>query len=211
MDMRGRDLTRLVFAVFCCGLCSVASAEPAPPLSAAEVPAHNRADLKEPPPRPAASDAAEKAKLVFDAIVAGRPELAESAFFPRAAFLLVKDMRDPGKYYDRLKRRFVDDIHDLHRRMAGISDAKFERFELANRGGFVRVHEEGNRLPYWASRHSFIHYRTAGRLERLEVRVLITWDDHWYVIHLNEFRTAPLARDAVLPGSGGTGAKVTTR
>jgi hypothetical protein len=211
MDLRARALSRLFFATLCYGLCGVASAEPALPPSTTEVPAHNRADLKEPPPRPPAADAAEKAKLLFEAIVADRPELADSVFFPRPAFLLVKDMRDPGKYYDRLKRRFVEDIHDLHRRIAGIANAKFERFELANRGGFVRVHEEGNRLPYWASRHSFIHYRTEGRAERLEVRVLITWDDRWYVIHLNEFRAAPLTRDAVLPGSGAAGAKVTTR
>jgi hypothetical protein len=26
-----------------------------------------------------------------------------------------------------------------------------------------------------------------GQPRQFEVRVLITWDDHWYVIHLNEF------------------------
>jgi hypothetical protein len=107
-----------------------------------------------------------------------------------------------------LKRRFVQDIHELHARLTDPANAKFERFELANRGGFVRVHEEGNRLPYWAARHSFIHYRTAGRIERLEVRVLISWDDRWYVIHLNEFRTGALANEARTPGSE---AKVTSR
>lgn len=165
---------------------------PAAPIA---VPPHNRADLKEPPPRPPASDAADKAQRLFEAIVADAPERAEEVFFPRAAFLLVKDIPDPGKYYDRLKRRFELDVHALHASIEDPTNAKFERFELASRGGFVRVREEGNRLPYWASRHSFIHYRTAGKLERLEVRVLISWDDRWYVIHLNEFR-AGIAAEA---------------
>ena len=48
-------------------------------------------------------------------------------------------------------------------------------------------HEEGNRLPYWAARHSTLHFRIGPAAQRLEVRVLISWDAHWYVIHLNEF------------------------
>jgi hypothetical protein len=163
------------------------------------VPAHNRADLKEPPARPPASDAAEKAQRLFEAIVADAPARAEEVFFPRAAFLLVKDIPDPGKYYDRLKRRFEQDIHALHASLKDPASARFERFELANRGGFVRVHEEGNRLPYWAARHSFIHYRAAGKSERLEVRVLITWDDRWYVIHLDEFRSGVAVQAARAP------------
>jgi hypothetical protein len=186
------------------------SAQTAPTHSrdASVVPLHNRADLNEPPPRPPASEAADKAKRLFDAIVADAPERAEDVFFPRAAFLLVKDIPDPGKYYDRLKRRFDSDVHALHASLADPASARFERFELANRGGFVRVHEEGNRLPYWASRHSFIHFRLRGQLQRLEVRVLITWDDHWYVIHLNEFRSGALANQGVQAGAG---AKVTNR
>ena len=188
----------IVFGV--CSAVAWAEAEPLQPPQA--VPPHNRADLKEPPPRPAASDAAEKAKRLFEAILADAPERAEDVFFRRAAFLLVKDIPDPGKYYDRLKRRFESDIHTLHASLADPANARFERFELANRGGFVRVREEGNKLPYWASRHSFIHYRVAGKAQRMEVRVLITWDDRWYVIHLNEFRTGnveqpPSARPAV--------------
>jgi hypothetical protein len=108
-------------------------------------------------------------------------------FFPRPAFLLVKDIRDPGAYFDQLHKRFASDIHALHARLPGLAQASFERFELARRGGFVKVREEGNRLPYWASRHSLLHYVSGGQKHSFEVRVLITWDDQWYVIHLNEF------------------------
>jgi len=97
-------------------------------------------------------------------------------------------MRDPGRYYDRLRSRFDQDIHTLHAALEDPASARFERFELARRGGFVRAHEEANLLPYWASRHSFVYYRAGNQVRRFEVRVMITWDDRWYVIHLNEFR-----------------------
>lgn len=165
--------------VVCSALLSVTAA-------AEDVPAHNHADLKEAPPRPAAASAEALAEKLFAAIVADDPEAAAPLFFPRAAFLLVKDIKDPGKYWDQLHARFVADIHALHARLP-FPDARFVRFELSGRGGFMKVHEEGNRLPYWAARHNTLHFRSGERRQSFEVRVLITWDDRWYVIHLNEF------------------------
>lgn len=150
----------------------------------ANVPAHNAATLTSPPPRPAFED--DQARRLFDAIVHDDPARAAELYFPRDAFLQVKAMHDPGRYWDRLKKRFDDDIHALHRALP--EGATFERFELARRGGWVAVGEEGNRLPYWAARHSWLHYRVGTRPGKLEVRVLITWDDRWYVTHLNEFK-----------------------
>jgi hypothetical protein len=124
---------------------------------------------------------------LFAAILSDDPRAAADVFFPRAAFLLVKDMRDPGRYYDRLFAQFERDVHALHASIPSSerASAVFERFELASRGGWVKPHEEGNKLPYWASRHSFIHYRAAGQPRKLEVRVLISWEDQWYLIHLS--------------------------
>ena len=161
-------------------------AEPPPPAAAA-IPEHNRPKQPKPPPRPAASSAEARIRRLFEAIVRDDPALAHDVFFPRDAFLLVKDIRDPGRYYDQLHARFIADIHALHRRLPGLAQARLVRFELAQRGGFVAEHEEGNRLPYWASRHSFLYYEADGESHRVEIRVLITWDDQWYVIHLNEF------------------------
>jgi hypothetical protein len=151
------------------------------------IPPHNRPDQTVPPPRPPASEVADKIRAVFEAILRDDPALAAHSFFPRDAFLLVKDIKDPGAYYDQLRRRFDSDIHALHASVPGIERAKFDRFELVQRGGYVPPHAEGNRLPYWASRHSLLHYRLDGQARHFEVRVLITWDDRWYVIHLSEF------------------------
>jgi hypothetical protein len=135
--------------------------------------------------RPPIGDFAARAELLFDAILRDDPKVASDVFFPRFAFLQVKAIPDPGRYYDKLYARFEQDLHALHKTLA--ADARFERFELAKRGGYVRPGEEGNHLPYWAARHCFLHYREGGRAKKFEVRVLITWEQRWYLIHLNEF------------------------
>lgn len=155
-----------------------------------EIPPQNRPDRKEPPPRPPLGDAEDRARLLFEAILHDDPARAEPFFFPREAFLVIKAMARPERYYDRLHARFARDIHALHAAIPerDRANARFERLELVRRGGFVRVGEEGNRLPYWASRHSFVHYRVGEARRKLEVRVLITWGERWYVIHLSEFK-----------------------
>jgi hypothetical protein len=141
----------------------------------------------EPPPRPPVGDAEAGARALFDAVVHDEPARAAAFFFPRDAFLQVKAMAHPERYYDRLRARFEQDIHALHASTSELSRAVFERLELVERGGYVAVGEEGNKLPYWASRHSFLHYRVDGKPRKLELRVLITWQERWYVIHLSEF------------------------
>lgn len=152
------------------------------------IPPENRANLKQAPPRPPAGDAETKARVLFDAIVHDDPQRAMTFFFPREAFSKVKNMAKPDRYYGRLLARFEADIHQLHRDTPDLDRAKFDHLELVKRGGWVPVGGEGNRLPYWASRHSWLHYRVGESMRKIEVRVLITWGEHWYVIHLSEFK-----------------------
>lgn len=140
-----------------------------------------------PSARPALGDLEARARLLFEAIVRDDPAYASAIFFPRDAFLQVKAMQNPGRYFDRLEARFVQDIHTLHRTLPDLKRAAFAHVELVHRGGWVKPGEEGNRLPYWASRHSSLVYRVGKELRRLELRVLITWQDRWYVIHLSDF------------------------
>jgi len=174
--------TRLpvVLGLLVSSMAVVAAADP-------PVPEHNRASLREAPPRPAVGDAADKARRLFEAIRRDDPSSIADFFLPRDAFRLIKAITNPDRRYDQLFRAYEEDIHELHASLRGLDRAQFSRFELVRRGGWVIVGEEGNRLPYWVSRHSFMEYRVDGRPVRFEVRVLITWNDHWYVTHLNEF------------------------
>ncbi len=141
-----------------------------------------------PPPRPSDDGRLQAiGRALFDAIVHDDPALADAMFFPREPFLKVKAMQDPGRYWDQLHARFVKDIHALHAGMPDAAHAQYERLDLSGRGGYVRPGEEGNRLPYWAARHNVLRYREGNERRTLEVRVLITWNDCFYVIHLSEF------------------------
>lgn len=151
------------------------------------IPEHNRASLRDPPPRPAVGDAADKARRLFEAIRRDDPSSIADFFLPRDAFRLIKAITNPDRRYDQLFAAYEQDIHELHASLRGLDRATYVGLNLIRRGGWVPVGEEGNRLPYWVSRHSTMEYRVDGRSIRFEVRVLITWDDHWYVTHLNEF------------------------
>lgn len=153
-----------------------------------EIPAHNRADLRQAPPRPPVGKANERAARLFDAIVHDDPSRALDFFFPRDAFLLVKGITDPGALYDRIQRAYVKDIHILHAELADLDKARFVRLELSRRRSWVVPREESNRLPYWAQRHNAIVYQVGKEERRIEVRTMIAWDDEWYITHLREFR-----------------------
>ena len=150
-------------------------------------PPHNEPGLEAAPPRPAVGSAAERAKRLLEAIRRDDPAIAKDFFLPREAFLFVKAIAEPGAYWDRLYRRYEQDIHALHESLPDLADASFERLEIIRRGGWVDVREEGNRSPYWVSRHSSLVYRANGDEHRFEVRVLITWDDEWFITHLSDF------------------------
>lgn len=152
------------------------------------IPAHNAARLSaNPPPRPPVGDAEEKARRLFEAVKRDDPSSVADFFLPRGAFALIKAIANPDRRYDVLFRAYVEDVHELHASQRDIARGTFARFELARRGGWTPIGEEGNRLPYYASRHSWLHYTVDGRPRSFEVRVMITWDDHWYITHLNEF------------------------
>lgn len=152
-----------------------------------DVPPENARSRSTPPERPPPGDAEERARRLFDAIVNDDPDRTMDFFFPREAFLVLKGMADPGQYYDRLLARYLQDIHTLHADTPRLDEAEYVRLELIRRGGWVGVGEEGNRLPYWVSRHSRIVYRVGSEERTLEVRVLITWGQRWYITHLSEF------------------------
>lgn len=173
-----RGLAVATFILVCASAAVAAAKPPVPAARAAEA---------EPPPRPSSEGAQEPARSLFRAIVEDEPALVDGFFFPRDAFVQVKAMARPERYWERLHARFVADIHALHRRIPDLAQASFVRLELTSRGGYVRPGEEGNKLPYWAARHAWLHYRVGAQTRKLEVRVLITWRDTWYVIHLDEF------------------------
>lgn len=153
------------------------------------IPAHNRAELTEPPPRPGPGDLEERGRRLLDAIIHDEPARATDLFLSREAFRAIKGIADPDALWERIFRMYEGDIHELHESLgADAARAEFVRFEFSRRRGWVQVREESNRLPYWAQRHNWLVYRVGTEERRIEVRTMIAWDDRWYITHLSEFR-----------------------
>ncbi|MBK6577885.1 MAG: hypothetical protein IPG17_17135 [Sandaracinaceae bacterium] len=157
------------------------------PLSAQDipVPAGNRRNLTEAPPRPGMGDVEERARVLLAAIVADDPARAMDFFMPREIFAAIKGISDPDGLHARIVRMYENDIHTLHGTVP--ADAEFVRFEFSGRRSWVVLREETNRLPYWAQRHNHIVYRSGGQEHRILVRTMIAWDERWYITHLSDF------------------------
>ncbi|MEM1417265.1 MAG: hypothetical protein AAGH15_20375 [Myxococcota bacterium] len=152
-------------------------------------PATNDPRLEEPPRRPGAEGAQERARQLFEAIKQDDPALGMPFFMPREVFRQIKGVADPDRFYDRMLAMFEADVHALHAELGEDAEAAtFVRLELSRRRGWVGVREESNRLPYWAQRHNTLVYRVGEQERTFEVRTLNAWDGEWYLTHLREFR-----------------------
>lgn len=155
------------------------------PALADAIPLHNQKTQSEAPPLPGLGDAVSRAQTLVEAIKAQKPELAHDWFLPREAFRLIKATKNPDALYDRLLRAYDRDIVALHEELG---QASFVRLELSRRRQWVLPGVEANLLPYWAQRHNWLIVSDGKKERRIEVRVMIAWDDRWYITHLSEFR-----------------------
>lgn len=138
-------------------------------------------------PRPDPMLAETMVRRLFDAIVADDPSLAADAFFPAAAFDLVKAMDEPGRYHKKLLAWFDEDIHIEHKRYPDVAGLEYAGFE-PGKCKWMEIHTEGNKLPYWACRYNAFYGKRDDIKKKFELRVMINWGSSWYVTHLGPVR-----------------------
>ncbi len=130
--------------------------------------------------------------LLWQAIVENDAALAEPAFFPKAAYELVKDIEKPGAdWKHRLLKAFGRNISEYHKKLGddpkaltflGL-DVDEKRVKWIDRG------KEGNKLGYYRVTRSKLRYSEPGGKERtLELTSLISWRGEWFVVHLHGFK-----------------------
>ncbi len=162
---------------------SSASASPVASVSASASAPVDPLNRAEPPLQ--SEDLTSQARHLFEAIQADDPGKADDFFFPRAPFIPLKDVGNPGHYWDYLHRAYVKDIHDLHQRhQQTLKDGEFLSFELGSTPGWVKPGEEANKIGYFRTFTSHLRYRAAGALHSIDVKVIISWDHRWYITHL---------------------------
>ncbi|MCS6899021.1 MAG: hypothetical protein NZX77_04540 [Polyangiaceae bacterium] len=147
-----------------------------------------RVNLERPPLE--SEDLTGQARRLFEAIQGNEPSKASDFFFPKEPFLVLKDIKSPGKYWDQLYRVYEEDIRKLHRKYRkDLEGATFEGFALGSIPTLVKPGEEGNKISYHRTFRGKLCYRTAQGKERFfEVRVMISWAGRWYITHLLPFK-----------------------
>lgn len=129
-----------------------------------------------------------RARGLFDAVVQNNAALGEDMWFPREPFLILKDIKDPGKYWDQLHRAFVKDVEKLHKKRKSWEGAELVKFEPGSPPKWVKPGDEGNKIGYYRTVKGNLVYTAEGKTHKLEVRVMISWQNRWYITHLGKFK-----------------------
>jgi hypothetical protein len=131
-----------------------------------------------------------------------RPALP--SFFPRAAYIQVKQIGNAGTdYRDRLLSNFRADIHAAHLLLArsGGQRATLVGVRVPKQWAWIPPGYCYNRVGYWHAPGSRLIYRQNGRIRSFGVYSLISWRGQWYVVHLAVWNQ-PGTVDAPSAGSG---------
>ncbi|XXY14209.1 hypothetical protein WME88_38815 [Sorangium sp. So ce216] len=153
----------------------------------ADAPATFAADNKVEPPLES-KDLTERASALFDAIVKNEPALAEAFWFPKAPFIPLKDVKDPGKYWDNLHAAYLNDVKAMHRKRKSWEGARFVGFQVGSRPKWVPPGDEANKIGYYRSLHGKLKYELDGKPASLDVHTIISWQGRWYITHLGDFK-----------------------
>lgn len=133
--------------------------------------------------RPDFKSAESMSERIVSAIRYGDAKSQENLFFPRDAFMALKDIPDAAKYYDQLIQEFEGHVRRQHLRFKTSTELKFQKFKP----GFCKwkaVGTEYNKIPYWSCYRSEITALDGDKTVTIPVKVMINWGANWYVTHL---------------------------
>ena len=139
-------------------------------------------------PEPAVDELQARAKKLFEAIQKDEPDIALALFFPKDAFVAMKDMKDPSAYWDKLVKQYKSAIHFYHRKLGKkASEAEFELLELNTKSQvYVAPKKEFNKTGYNKVGKSKLRYKLKGKSYTFEIATMIDHDAKWYVTHLRK-------------------------
>ena len=196
-------ITAAVVSVSGCG--SVVQSRPAsthtapapPPVPATTATTATTPVVHRPPPdpgklpqtmaRPSGTSAAFRARAValWHGIETDSTRAALPAFFPRAAYLQVKNEPNPGAdWLERLVAAYGEDITAAHNLIG--RDAEFVALNVPSEMEWVPPGSCYNGVGYWHTSGRLV-YRTHGVTRSIGVFSLISWRGEWYVIHFSSY------------------------
>ena len=161
---------------------AAASSESAPPAESPPDPAN-----KLRPPLTSA-DLEERAAHLLEAVAKKEPALADDFFFPKAPFIPLKDVADPGRYFDQLLATYHRDVAALHAERKDWTGVAFVSFDLGTPPTWVAPGKEYNKIGYFRTFGGKLRYRVGDKTKEINVSTIISWGGRWYVTHLSPIR-----------------------
>jgi hypothetical protein len=173
--------------------CAAPAASPAPPPAAEPPTAIDEEPFATDPenrqkPDVASDELNERARHLFDAIATGEPTRGDDFFFPRAPFLPLKDVRDPGRYFDQLLATYHRDIRELHSSRRNWDGVRFVSFALGTTPTWVPPGREYNKIGYFRTFHGTLRWQGDRSSGTTDVGTIISYHGRWYVTHLAPIR-----------------------
>jgi hypothetical protein len=154
---------------------------------------------------PSAETAAFRARMaaLFRGITADSTAEAMPAFFPKSAYLQVKDISEPGRdYRDRLVSAFRLDLRAAHGLLGSdAANARLVGVFVPHQWTWIPAGGCFNKVGYWHAPGSRLVYRENGQVRSFGVFSLISWRGQWYVVHLSSY-DSPGTVDAPSAGRG---------
>ncbi|GAC1352451.1 MAG: hypothetical protein NVS3B20_18540 [Polyangiales bacterium] len=129
-----------------------------------------------------------RAQKLFEAIQKDEPDVAMAFFIPREPFVALKDMKDPGAYWEKLSKEYKAHIHSYHKKLGKkAGEAEFETFELNTKTQvYVAPKKEFNKTGYNKASKSKLRYKLRGKSLTFDIATMIDNDSKWYVTHLKK-------------------------
>jgi hypothetical protein len=135
-------------------------------------------------PQIESADLAERARHLLEAISTGDLSRGDDFFFPRAPFLPLKDVRDPGRYFDQLLATYHRDIRDLHASRRDWGAAKFVSFAIGTTPTWVAPGREYNRIGYYRTFGGKLRWQNERSSGTIDVATIISYHGRLFVTHL---------------------------
>ncbi|MBW4077416.1 MAG: hypothetical protein HIU84_02665 [Acidobacteria bacterium] len=127
-------------------------------------------------------------RTLWRAIASDSPTLGERVFFPREAYLRMKQgqiVNPAADYRDRLIALFALDVSAYHHFLDTRPHVSLLRVLSARAdAAWIAPGTCENRIGYWHLPGVRLIFRRGARVESVAVASLISWRGVWYVVHL---------------------------
>jgi hypothetical protein len=165
---------------------------------------------------PSADSASFKLRMaaLWAGVSSGSVSAALPAFFPRAAYVQVKEEYAPGAdWTDRLVHDYSLDLASAHELLGGAGPgAQLIGVQaVSGYGHWVPPGVCSNRVGYYEMPNARVVYRQNGHVASFGIASMISWRGEWYVVHLGAVVRESDSGIVLEPSSGaGTSAPSST-